>query len=505
MSKRSKQLSFFIFILGILVFTFAFTREHDPIKHKVSVNRMIIPVFAFDTGGSPVYDLKKDDLELYINGKPVGIDTFHRIRFAYDWETIRKAAGEKIKEVPAVLQGRIIFLIVDTMFNSFYGLNNAKKISEALIDSDSVSTGSHFVVMQVSMFGGLKLIGGPEKNKKKLKTFIRAITRLPERNPTGNASGRDRNNMISAVERRNQREKMKVFIDYLSRLKYSLEGIDQAKLVFLISEGIPEILFYDDYIGGRYQATLDSSQFSALKELVKEINDSGGLLYTIYPGRLKLNLGVPADPSEDGITLANVDIPLNKESGIESLKTIAVGSGARFFEGVTERITREVHKSTAAYYELVFSPRPEFGEEMHINIKCNRERVNVDSLISTVKSKAYAHMKRIQKKVFAISTVMGRNWVNMPGGMEQAVFRWYSSERDAIEVKIPENMKRRAVDIFLIQFDRGFRDADITMVSKKVTDTEIIKIRKKKDKNVLYFLIIEPESTYCIYNRVNRI
>jgi len=92
----------------------------------------------------------------------------------------------------------------------------------------------------------------------------------------------------------------------------------------------------------------------------------------------------------------------------------------------------------------------------------------------------------------------------MMAKMEKVDFTWQNrgSEKKAIEVNIPEMIKGRAVDIFLIGFEENFKNVDIAMKNKKATDTEIIEIKEKKPTQSLYFLIIEPESVICLYNMI---
>jgi VWFA-related protein len=521
-SVKTKTFFLLVFCLSLLALAFSSPQEHDPIKHEVAVTRLIIPVFAFDTSGNPVYDLKQDDIKLYINGKPVEISSFSRINFQYDEEKTKKEKKPKIEQEQPVVQERIIFFIFDSMFNSFYGLKNGKKIVEKLVDKDGQQ--SQFVIMENSLFGGLKLVGGPETDKIKVKKLIKAVARVPEfsavqsdyditsRSPL---SYNSTNKIIRREHRKFEKEKVKIFVEFLSRLKYSLEAIDQPKVIFLISEGFPQILFYEANLNIQGHVSYDPTPFRMMKQLVKEINDGGSLMYTIYPGRVNLQKRPPhsSAPAKGaggitptfGFTLDDAFIPITRDSGIESLKTMGVGSGGQFFEGSAERIIKEVHKSTAAYYELAFTPRSDLGDNMRIKIKCQRKGVRVDSLVQTVRNKAYADMKRIQKKIFAINLVMGRNWTSMEEKIKKGNYTWQNNQRTAIEVKIPENMKLHPVDIFIIQFEEDFKNPDIKMARKMVTETEIIEIKKKENKEAVYFLIIEPESTSCIYNRISQI
>jgi hypothetical protein len=519
MGLKQWVIPFIIVGLGLWGLSLAFPQEHEPIKHEVSVSRMLIPFYAYDSNGNPVYDLKQEELRLYINGEEVKITDFNRTVFAYDWETTKKVkvTERKIKPAPPV-QERVVFLVIDTMFNSFYGIKRAKKICKQLIDNNSFSPGSQFVIMENSLFGGLKLIGGPEKDKKRLKKFLRKISRLPERisresgddvtvrNFSGGSSYAGR--VAKKIERWHQKEKVKIFCGFLSRLKYSLEAINQPKLIFLVFDSNPYV---------REHIVSDTSVVDQVKKLVKEINEGGSLMYTIYSGRPKLyktkystasaGKGGGGEGSEhDDFTLDQMSIlPFVRGSGVSSLKDIAVGSGAKFYDDVSERIVKEIHNSTAAYYELAFVPKTGSGSTMGVKIKCKRKGVRIDSILRAKSNIDYINMKKIQKKVFAINVALKRSWAHTTRNTKEALYWWEDIRKKNILVEMPKEMNGRRVDIFFIWFDKDLTTPHITMESRTAADIETIALEQKKmDKNKrLYFVIVEPRSSQCIYNQVN--
>jgi VWFA-related protein len=515
------------FLISLNIISFSQEQEHDRIKHEVSVTGIIIPLFAFDSKGNPVYDLQKDDLRLYINGKEVEINTLNPIKFHYEQETIKKVKEERVKEVEATkktpaIQERVIFLVLDTMYNSFYGLKNARKIVKNLISSDSF--GGEFVVMQNSLFGGLKLMGGPDTNKKRLKKYLKEISVLPDRNPaveqhdvtvrSAPNPNTDFNLLSKREDRKHAKEKVKFFVDFLSQLKYSLQAIEKPKIVILVSEGLPEVLFFENNPYLRHNVSYDPTPILNIRKLVKEITEGGSLIYAVYPGRDKLykekfnfaQLGKGEfDRGEFEETLDSIDLPIARTSGIESLKAISVGSGGRVFQGDSGRIVKEIQKTTSAYYELAFSPGADTADNMHIKIKCQRKGVKINYLAQAAKSKSYFEMDKIQKKVFALNLVLGRKWASMMAKMEKVNFEWQdkSSKKKAIVVNIPGVIKGRAVDIFLICFEQDFKNVDISMKNKNVSDREIIEIKERQPNQSIYFLIIEPQSVVSLYNIID--
>ena len=87
--------------------------------------------------------------------------------------------------------------------------------------------------------------------------------------------------------------------------------------------------------------------------------------------------------------------------------------------------------------------------------------------------------------------------------MEKTAYQWQNNEKKAIQVNIPGMMKGRSADIFLIRFEEGFKNLDISMKNKKVADREIIEIKEKQPNQSLYLLIIEPQSVVSLYNIID--
>jgi hypothetical protein len=234
-------------------------------------------------------------------------------------------------------------------------------------------------------------------------------------------------------------------------------------------------------------------------------------LYIIYPGRKKVFKKIYQFSGErfargyGARTLDDLNVPFVRNSGISMLKMLALGSGGRLFEGDIERMVRDVNRTTSAYYELAVDLFPEYQKNMRIRIKSRRKGIKIHSFLQTAANQEYSRMDELQKKVLAIHLVLGRTWEHILSRVDRAVFDWQAQtpEREIIEVEIPVNMRGRNVDIFLIQFEEGFKKPDVVMLSKSVRQIETIEIRKMQNKKTLCFLIIEPGSTECIYNIFN--
>lgn len=497
-------------------------QEQDPIKHEVAVKRMLIPVFAYDKKGKPVEDLKLSEITLLVNGKPMSITDMHRIKFTHEEAKRDSATTPAAEPKVSAKPQRVVFLVLDSMYNSFYGLKKAKKVASKLVESKTL--GTEFVIIEHSMFGGLKLLGGPESNTRKLKKYIKNVSRISakervesfditNRNPAINPKT-DFNALGNHHEKKHQKQQTKFFVDFMAQLKYTLQAITKPKLVFFMSEGFSEILFYETNSNMAHSLSFDPDILYRLNQLVQEINAGGSMMYSVFTGRMKnykqmynnSPLGKGGDGGlweELGFTLENMDVPISKLSGVESLKTISEGTGGRLFEGSTQQIIENVESMTAAYYELAFSPAQNSRNTMRIKVKCTRPGVTIDAIARTVKRESYKEMERLQKKVFALNLMQGREWARlMANKIEKIPFTSLAQAQHTVRVPIPQQFKEKVLDVFQVSFQDDFSKPEIKMKRIKAADSTAIEYKKFKEASALYFLIIDPETTYCMYNRI---
>jgi len=75
-----------IIILLFIILSIALPAQEPMEKHKISVDAMLIPVFAVDLKGNPVFDLEKEEFKLFVNNKPIEIMSLLRFTFEEDME-----------------------------------------------------------------------------------------------------------------------------------------------------------------------------------------------------------------------------------------------------------------------------------------------------------------------------------------------------------------------------------------------------------------------------------
>jgi hypothetical protein len=528
-----------VFIFYLVLFlscSFFSLNSQEPLKYRVSVDVMVVPVFAVDGRGNPVYDLKQEELKLIINDKPVKILDFRRFQFTQETKVKEKIEPEIEVQPGESAQGqdRVLFVILDTMFNSLTGFRRGKEIAINLVKEGL--PGDKFVVLENNPIGGLKYIGGSDKEAdvKPLIKKIKKIEAPPEKwsrdmyadrlldtdvTRGGITDPRLEGNRWETLrqlhidsEKYRYKHQIRYFARVLSQFKYALKTIDKPKIVFFISEGIAKAAFRaslykaesqmptatpsPDGQGKGFYSALNKDEKTAdqqdkvyssfmlkyLVDIVKSINKGGSVLYTINPRY-------------------GDDINDRNASGEMSLRYLASESGGKYFAGSKPtKIIERIKKTTAAYYEVFYTVQPDMGNNMNIRIECQREGINIHSLIHTETNRPYNRMEAVQKKLFALNVANNGNWSRIVGKVMKAKYRNNTrADQYTLQIPIPKVMQNQKLDIFSIRMDPKTQKTAIDVISRDVKTLLNLNIKKQKGKKQ-FFVVIEPQTPYCIYN-----
>lgn len=477
-------------------------------EYEVSVSAHLIPFYAENAKGEPIFDLKQDEIELLVNKKTV--DLMGLSRFQYDISDTPLPAGASGKEALELKQKireqqrRYVFIVVDAIFNYSYGVKRADAICRRII-KDCPDTDA-FILMANMPDKGLTYVAGPTDNrqllnqglsvlsqkgleaiqiqKKRFKNYGGGIIRKRLSGPSViNAAGTKGVFNLDAEEMWNSRRETRtikrgrahMLTSSLGQLRYALKTISRPKIVYFISAGVP---------GGLMGSEESSSYHRHLKKAAQLINDSGTILYVVN---------------------SFVELPglYAQASGEDMLKQLAQGGNGKYFSGKSvQKIATQIHNSTAAYYELAFAPNGNNG--MAIEINCKRPGVKIFSVSHTEKARPYREMKKLQKRLFALNVVTRGTWSRMVGEVgvvPVAKTNNYAKKMVGVEVQLPEKMRNRNLDIYTINLDPQTMKADFE--AKSVSAGETIEIKgKQKNKRKLFFVIIDPKTTTCIYNKM---
>lgn len=492
--------------------------EHDPLHYDIQVTAQIIPIFAVDKKGNPVYDLKEEEIQLYINKKPYKILDF--MSYQVTEEAVKKEDSKKVdikEEQKETVSGkireeqrkrkitikspeRVIFVILDGISNSKSGVRNAKKLAIEIVKT--AGPADSIVLLQATPYNGLSYLIGPEKDKKKLIRSLDSLYKNPDwvmlvpyvstartmaRTMAGTellSSLRTMRNAELNDSRLGYKKQIRQFRKTIAEFKYALKTIRFPKTVFLVSGGVQS--WSGDFSGiGQFRDNL-IKYYETLKQAAIDVNKGGSLLYLVNP--------IPE-------TL-EIRQALSMMSEVSNAKCV---SGRDVIEMV-----KQLKNNTTAYYELAFTHKPELGENFKIKIKCKRKGVKLNTLKYGEKAKPYAEMPKLQKELYALNVATGGSWSRMVGKVKPTVYRKLEEIIEKkkiikkIDVTIPHELKGKKLDVFVLNVDPDTLKADIKLDQQMVGEKENLDVEVEVQKGkVQYIVIIEPEKTHCIFTRVS--
>ncbi len=336
----------------------------------VNVEIKIVPFYAVDDQGNPVLDLKQDEIEVRIDGKPIPIDTFDAFAKTGGATTIDNAGSpETPAAAPAPAKGlkaarRHVVLFFDMAFSNVRGFENGRKLAEKMVKE---SPGEDLLYLVTHDFKtGLKQRLGPlpanEKGKAQLlsglKTlkpeagFINAHANwglgLISRGERRNNIPQDQNSAINNAVRTNSQAQLegtaRSLADSMKILAEQFQRINEPKLMVFLSQGIDQTLYWE---GSDIGLQFSAASFGGL---TKGYQYRG--LHSLYEKPLQ-------DIAETGALslFVNLDDHSRGAGGDRgsSMEHMARMSGGLYMGDVDPEVTnRRVASSTGAYYEAGF-------------------------------------------------------------------------------------------------------------------------------------------------------
>jgi hypothetical protein len=428
------------------------------------IDEIRIPVYAIDANGNPATGLDQKELKLYLDNAPV----------PFSLETHDETDRET---------GKLNIIILDSTLAKYNDFVNGKRIAEKLVnDCPPCDT---FAVIQLSPLAGMRLILPPGADKKLALEQINTLTLYPP--PSGQyADGLGRairdirsmkyNRSRHYVPRKSHYKSLKEirkiyrgeyyyetqvlrFSYFLSKFKNALCMIRKPKIVYLLSsrpeKDLPGVVLDSIITDQKYEYISFAGDF--LKKLVKEIDESGCLLFNI-------------DTRKQGDTIPAV----------------------------------------TSFYQLQLTGTFKPGEKSSIRLSCTRQDIRLSYPRYIVPARSYEFMDNRQKRLFLLDIIMEEPWVKLAAPVEKVPFKIIAdSDRekgkagngDTLKIKIPGQMYRGEVDVYTLYIDPKTRGARIRF-SRLTADNDVITaIDKAKDKH-RFFVVVEPAETYCIYNQV---
>ena len=414
-SCRAICLRVLAFVAGFSWIAFggiAMAEDQPPRVHgeKVDVELKIVPFYAVDAEGRPVFDLRRDEVELKVGGAPVAIEAFDR------YSTTGAASESPRKEnTPPPAAARHVFFLVDVAFSSPRGLLGSSQVVKGYLEQLPATDRLYLLVNDRRT--GLQEVLGPlaadAKGKEqvlerihRLRPDIQGLQTNVELPPSIKGAARgpvpsDQDSATRDAARANSRTQYegvaRAFAGSLELLAAELRRLPGPKLLITFSQGFnPDLYFNGESIGlqtGSAAHHVDSRQFSALeshfRKPLQALADSGAMSLFVNVDHMMVVAGRDTD---------------------SALRHIASSAGGLYVEGMSPQVVEaRMASSTAAYYEAGFVPAGSLLEagRAGVEVVVHRPGVRVWAASAVRTRESYASLSEYEKRLLMIDVVQG--------------------------------------------------------------------------------------------------
>jgi VWFA-related protein len=418
----------------------------------VNVEIQIVPFYATDSEGRPIYDLKPEEVELRVGGTPVPIETFDRYGMAARDQRAQKASPE-----PA--PSRQVFFLFDLAFSNETGLNLSQRLAAELLDdwpgADRLTLLVHDTQKGFGPRFGPVLAGEGKAQMlaaiKDLKPEVRRLNQNTEADfPAVTGAGRmggmvqmaHNYDSMRAGARSEYHGVARAFAQSLEALAFNLRRAPGPKLLLIFSQGVdPDLYFGGDTgngVGSSETTRVDTRRAPPLVDRFKgplaALADSGTLTLFVNGGK--------KDFEEDS-----------------AMRDMAKTTGGLYLEGVSPKILEgRITGSTAAYYEAGFHPTAALLQATRANVEVTVRRPGVRAWApAAVRTReAYASLSAYEKRLLVLGLITGG-----PGSyLSRVPVRLDVQDLDGklaedprrFEVAWPADLASRRIDLYTVAF-----------------------------------------------------
>lgn len=426
-------------------------------QETIEVRLLIIPFFAVDEEGKPVTDLKPEEVEVYIDGKPVKFEYFDRYIFTRTRrtsETVQPPEAEEkkptvtpqpqptpetsIETSPRTAQMTIqtprqIFLIFDVAFSTRRGLFRSRDLAMDLVDT--LRETDRVYILAYSALKGLRNVVGPISGREKVREYVRKIfdpkqaiekVHLDQDIVIDDISSRL--GFSSLEEFREVLEENESFnrwryqtaavrlADAFQGLGMLLSEVPGPKIIYYFSQGIRSDLYFSGDPGPSINSAglgMTSNRFSRISQIfetpLQTLADSGAITLFIN--------------TEGGLS-----------EGQDTLRSMASETGGLYVGGTDLKKVREhLENWTSAYYEVSYRQKMGNyeGRRHKVEVRIKRPGVKVLTMKGIREPKRYRYFSENEKELYALE-------LSYRGDL-QARYR----PVDATFSKLPENPQVR--------------------------------------------------------------
>ena len=251
--------------------------QGDPVPQRfdaaetIRVEVRIVPFYAVDSSGQPVYDLRPDEVELRVGGIQAPIESFDPYALSFG-----RSAAPASPLAPAL--SRSVYFLFDTTFSSPTGFETDQRLAARMIAG--WPAGDRLFLITHGSRAGLELRLGPlppdAEGKKELQTAVEALHPEVRRvelqddptidfsppadsaNPNSPAPGNQMAHVYNNIQGAMRGEYHSVARDFASSLGDFAAVLRQTpgpKLLVLFSQGLDDNLYFQGDSGFKVGST----------------------------------------------------------------------------------------------------------------------------------------------------------------------------------------------------------------------------------------------------------
>lgn len=403
------------------------TPEIPPAGETVDVEIKIVPFYAVDDAGKPVFDLRQGEVEILVDGKPVPIDAFDSSGRssrpgtppATQASPQTVATAENDGSHPASAHRHVV-LFFDVAFSRVAGFQKAQVFARTMIEAAPESDYLYLLVHDFK--SGLKQELGPVtadaagKAKvidhiRKMKPEIGQLDAHAESRvnlyrtggPKQKGISIDQNSAISASLRTNSQAQLegtaRSLSESLTILNEQFKRINEPKLLVFLSQGIDPGLYWEGS-----DVALQYGTASSAWSHIKSYQFRG--LHGLYDKPLR-------DLADTGAMSLFVNLDDKAGRNVfqdSSMQHMALNSGGLYLGGVdAARMAEQAGNSTAAYYEAGFYLNEETRAvtRARIDIVINRPGVQAWSAGSLKVRETYRGLSEEARRLLIVDLIEG--------------------------------------------------------------------------------------------------
>lgn len=377
----------------------------------VNVEVKIVPFYAADGQGNPVYDLRPNEIELRVGGAPVPIESF-------DHYAIQSGRAGAEASPLAPTPSRSVFFLFDQTFSSPTGFNTDKRLAARMVQG--WPGGDRLFLLAHGTAAGIERKLGPvppdAEGKKEVLAAIEALqpevrrlelqeNTVADFGPAAQRASRGKfgglsdqraamDNGIHEGVRGEYHSIARDFAGSLADFASELRRVSGPKLLVIFSQGMDNTLYFQGDNG--YKVGSDAS-------VEVDTRRAPPLL-----DRFRKPLALLA---ESGTVLLFVNTDRGPENGADAvLRHMAQSTGGLYVEGRDPRdLEKRIAGSTAAYYEASFHPAAPLlqKDSAAVEVTVRRPGVRVWAPAAVRTRESYVDLSAFEKRRMVVDLLSG--------------------------------------------------------------------------------------------------